>query len=97
MNRRSLIGGLLALAAPAVIRTPGLLMPVRARPGVWPDDFAAAFQREKVLVTIVHPANQFFCLSRDNGLMALPVSSTMPDTPAPKRGAKGRFPPRPIL
>ena len=30
MNRRSLIGGLLAtLAAPAIIRTPGLLMPVR--------------------------------------------------------------------
>ena len=29
MNRRALIGGLLALAAPAVIRTPGLLMPVR--------------------------------------------------------------------
>ena len=32
MNRRALIGGLLALAAPAVIRTPGLLMPVRAIP-----------------------------------------------------------------
>lgn len=29
MQRRSLIGGLLALAAPAVIRTPGLLMPVK--------------------------------------------------------------------
>ena len=29
MNRRALIGGLLALAALAVIRTPGLLMPVR--------------------------------------------------------------------
>ena len=29
MNRRALLGGLLALAAPAVIRTPGLLMPVR--------------------------------------------------------------------
>ncbi len=30
MNRRGLLGGMLAgLAAPAIIRTPGLLMPVR--------------------------------------------------------------------
>ena len=29
MNRRSLFLGLAAIAAPAVIRTPGLLMPVR--------------------------------------------------------------------
>lgn len=30
MNRRGFLGGLLtALAAPAIIRTPGLLMPVR--------------------------------------------------------------------
>jgi len=32
MQRRSLIGGLLALAAPAIIRTPGLLMRVKAMP-----------------------------------------------------------------
>lgn len=33
MNRRGLLGGLLvALAAPAIIRTPGLLMP---RPDAW--------------------------------------------------------------
>lgn len=29
MNRRGFLGGLLTLAAPAIIRTPGLLMPVR--------------------------------------------------------------------
>jgi hypothetical protein len=29
MNRRGFLGGLVALAAPAIIRTPGLLMPVR--------------------------------------------------------------------
>lgn len=30
LKRRSFVGGLLALAAPAIIRVPGLLMPVRA-------------------------------------------------------------------
>ncbi len=30
LSRRSLFGGLIALAAPAIIRTPGLLMPIRA-------------------------------------------------------------------
>lgn len=29
MNRRGFLGGLFALAAPAVIRMPGLLMPIR--------------------------------------------------------------------
>ena len=29
LRRRGLLGGLLALAAPAIIRTPGLLMPVK--------------------------------------------------------------------
>lgn len=29
MHRRGFLGGLLALAAPAIIRTPGLLMPVK--------------------------------------------------------------------
>ena len=40
MNRRTLFGGLLGiLAAPAVIRTPGLLMPVRVALDVMPNDF----------------------------------------------------------
>jgi hypothetical protein len=30
LRRRGFLGGLAALAAPAIIRTPGLLMPVRA-------------------------------------------------------------------
>jgi hypothetical protein len=30
LDRRSFLRGLIAIAAPAVIRTPGLLMPVRA-------------------------------------------------------------------
>lgn len=29
MNRRSFLSGLIALAAPAIIRTPGLLMPIQ--------------------------------------------------------------------
>lgn len=33
MNRRGFLGGLLALAAPAIIRTPGLLMPIKAQSG----------------------------------------------------------------
>jgi hypothetical protein len=32
LSRRALVGGLFVLAAPAIIRTPGLLMPVRAIP-----------------------------------------------------------------
>jgi hypothetical protein len=32
LNRRSFFGGLLLLSAPAIIRTPGLLMPIRKPP-----------------------------------------------------------------
>jgi hypothetical protein len=32
IGRRALFGGLIALAAPAIIRTPGLLMPVKPPP-----------------------------------------------------------------
>lgn len=41
--RRTLLTGLIALAAPAVIRTPRLLMPVRRV--VWPDDQRPIFIR----------------------------------------------------
>lgn len=30
ISRRGLIGGLMALATPAIVRTPGLLMPIRS-------------------------------------------------------------------
>ena len=30
MNRRGFLGGLIGLAAPTIIRTPGLLMPIRS-------------------------------------------------------------------
>lgn len=32
LSRRGLIGGLVALAAPAIIRSPGLLMPIKPLP-----------------------------------------------------------------
>jgi microcystin-dependent protein len=32
ISRRAIFGGLVALAAPAIIRTPGLLMPIQAQP-----------------------------------------------------------------
>jgi hypothetical protein len=39
LSRRGLFGGLAALAAPAIIRTPGLLMPIKRLatndPSVW--------------------------------------------------------------
>ena len=51
MNRRALFGGLLAtLAAPAVIRTPGLLMPVRVvRPMFTLDDFAKMLEAQRLI------------------------------------------------
>ena len=39
MNRRGFLGGLLTLAAPAIIHTPGLLMPIKPEKFVDPHAF----------------------------------------------------------
>lgn len=55
--RRSLIGGLLAgLAAPAIVRTPGLLMPVRRVDVPW--EWSGA-----EIAAMSHRSNHYTCIN----------------------------------
>lgn len=64
LHRRTLLGGLLtALATPAIVRTPGLLMPVRPLRGLvgpnWRDYVEEAFRASRAdgdIFTSVGPA-----------------------------------------